>query len=135
MGTDLGGSIRKPASFTGLHSLRPTSRRLPYAGASNIFSGAEALESVLGPMANSLESLEVFMSAVVEARPWEWDSRVVEREWKEVKEVGKKCFAVMRWDGLVRCHPPIERALDEVTAALRKDGHEGESIAIAFSRS
>jgi amidase len=127
VGTDLGGSIRKPASFTGLYSLRPTSRRLPYAGASNIFAGAEALESVLGPMANSLESLEVFMKAVVGAKPWEWDSRVVEREWKEEKLEGPKCFAVMRWDGLVRCHPPIERALDEITAALRKGGHEGKS--------
>ncbi|ORY90294.1 amidase signature domain-containing protein [Leucosporidium creatinivorum] len=124
VGTDLGGSIRKPASFTGLYSLRPTSRRLPYAGASNIFAGAEALESVLGPMANSLESLEVFMKAVVGAKPWEWDSRVIEREWKEQEEEGRKCFAIMRWDGLVRCHPPIERALDEVTEALRKAGHE-----------
>lgn len=134
VGTDLGGSIRKPASFTGLYSLRPTSRRLPYAGASNIFAGAEALESVLGPMANSLESLEVFMKAVVGARPWEWDSRVVEREWKEEKLEVRKTFAIMRWDGLVRCHPPIERALDEVTAALRKEGHEGKSSRRCFAR-
>ncbi|KAI5479485.1 hypothetical protein MNV49_003427 [Pseudohyphozyma bogoriensis] len=123
IGTDLGGSIRKPASFCSLSSLRPTSKRLPYAGASNIFAGAEALESVLGPMARSLSSVQTFMKAIVEARPWEFDSKVVERPWKEFGRE-TKCFAVMRSDGDVRCHPPIERALDETVEALRKAGHE-----------
>lgn len=131
-GTDLGGSIRKPASFCGLYSLRPTSRRLPYAGASNVFAGAESLESVVGPMASSLEALELVMRAVVDARPWEFDPKCVERPWlpfpRSLEAIGgsegKKCFGVMRWDGLVRCHPPIERALDETVAALRRAGHE-----------
>ncbi|KAM0751264.1 amidase [Meredithblackwellia eburnea MCA 4105] len=125
VGTDLGGSIRKPSSFCGLYSLRPTSRRLPYHGASNIFLGAEALESVCGPMARSLNSVAKFMSAIVDAKPWELDAKVVERPWagrEDVKE--KKCFAVMWNDGLVKCHPPLERGLNEVAAKLREAGHE-----------
>ncbi|GAA6041540.1 hypothetical protein JCM8097_004252 [Rhodosporidiobolus ruineniae] len=131
VGTDLGGSIRKPASFCGLYSLRPTSRRLPYAGASNVFEGAEALESVLGPMANSLEGLRVFMQAVVGAKPWEWDAKVVERGWDDalaraegVAGREKKCFAVMWSDGLVRPHPPIERGLRKAVEKLKAAGHE-----------
>ncbi|GAA5860318.1 hypothetical protein JCM8547_003461 [Rhodosporidiobolus lusitaniae] len=131
IGTDLGGSIRKPASFCGLYSLRPTSRRLPYKGASNVFEGAEALESVVGPMGNSLESLRAVMETVVEEKPWEYDPKVVEREWddglaKAEGEKGgeKKCFAVMWTDGLVRPHPPIERGMRECVEALKKAGHE-----------
>ncbi|GAA5912132.1 hypothetical protein JCM6882_003063 [Rhodosporidiobolus microsporus] len=131
IGTDLGGSIRKPASFCGLYSLRPTSRRLPYAGASNVFAGAEALESVLGPMANSLESLRTVMKALVGAKPWEFDAKVVEREWDEElaraegeKGREKKCFAVMWTDGLVRPHPPIERGMRECVDKLKAAGHE-----------
>lgn len=78
-------------------------------------------------MARSRNSLGVFMRVLVGAKPWEWDSRVVEREWKNVEgNEGRKCFAVMRGDGLVRCHPPIERALEEVVIKLRAAGHEGE---------
>lgn len=68
------------------------------------------------------------MKAVIGARPWEWDAKVIEREWKEQGERNegeKKCFAIMRWDGVVRCHPPIERALGEVWEKLKKEGHEG----------
>lgn len=130
VGTDLGGSIRKPASFCGLYSLRPTSRRLPYAGASNTFDGAEALESVVGPMATSLESLRVFMRAVISAKPWEYDPRVVEREWDDELarargDEGKKCFAVMHSDGLVRPQPPLERGMRELAEKLSAAGHEG----------
>lgn len=75
-------------------------------------------------MARSRKSLEVFMKAVVGAKPWEVDSRVVEREWV-AGDPGKKCFAIMKWDKGVRCHPPIERGLEEVAEALRKEGHEG----------
>ncbi|GAA6008101.1 hypothetical protein JCM10207_007030 [Rhodosporidiobolus poonsookiae] len=131
IGTDLGGSIRKPASFCGLYSLRPTARRVPYAGASNVFSGAEALESVAGPMATSLETLRVAMEAIVGGKPWEVDPKVVERPWEGALsraegEWGeeKKCFAVMWSDGLVRPHPPIERGMRECVEKLRAAGHE-----------
>ncbi|GAA5981165.1 hypothetical protein JCM11641_003132 [Rhodosporidiobolus odoratus] len=132
VGTDLGGSIRKPASFCGLYSLRPTARRLPYEGASNIFAGSEGLESVLGPMATSLESLRVLMRAMIEGgEPWLRDAKVVERGWDDslARAAGqrgkeKRCFAVMWTDGLVRPHPPVERGMRECVEKLREAGHE-----------
>lgn len=74
-----GGSIRKPAHYCGLVSLRPTSRRLPYEGAVNVLRGMEANESVLGPLTNSISSAELFMSALIDAKPWEFDSHVMDR--------------------------------------------------------
>lgn len=47
-GTDIGGSIRIPASFNGLYGLRPSTGRLPYQGMANSFDGAPGVLSVVG---------------------------------------------------------------------------------------
>lgn len=74
-----GGSIRVPSHCCGLYGLRPTTRRLPYAGTSNVMKGYEGMESTIGPMARSLDSLNVFMEAVIGAEPAMYDSKVIER--------------------------------------------------------
>lgn len=53
------GSVRIPAAFNGLYGLRPTMRRLPYAGAANTLLGMEHVESSIGPLASSLSGLKV----------------------------------------------------------------------------
>ncbi|GAA5956390.1 hypothetical protein JCM10213_000558, partial [Rhodosporidiobolus nylandii] len=79
VGTDYGGSIRVPSLCNGLFGLRPTTRRIPYSGVSNVLKGFEAIESTIGPLARSVDSLRVFMDAVVGAEPWLRDSKVIER--------------------------------------------------------
>lgn len=41
--------------------------------------GFEGMESTIGPMARSLDSLNVFMDAVIGAEPWLFDAKTVER--------------------------------------------------------
>jgi amidase len=131
----VGGSIRKPSAFCGLYSIRPTTHRLPYYGASNIFEGSIALESTLGPMARSFNSVEYFMRVLVDAKPWQFDAGVVKKLWEsqkgKVKE--KKCFGVMWHDGEVRCHPPLERALRDSVRALKEAGHDGAYLLLLWA--
>lgn len=52
---------------------------MPYADVGNVMKGAEGIESVIGPLARSYSSIDVFMKAVIAAQPWLYDSRVIER--------------------------------------------------------
>jgi len=131
IGTDIGGSVRIPAEFSGIYSLRPSYNRLPYEGAANSLEGQEAISSVIGPMAPHVSCLKTFTKAVLDAKPWNKDPLVARKPWSEAEyqlaEHGgpgaKLCFAVMADNGVVRPHPPVRRALKMVADALREAGH------------
>jgi fatty acid amide hydrolase len=59
LGTDIGGSLRLPAHACGIHSLKPTSRRLTMVGPESLFSGQEAIIAQPGPLTRN-ESGSIF---------------------------------------------------------------------------
>ncbi|OCH94227.1 general amidase [Obba rivulosa] len=130
VGTDIGGSVRIPAAFCGLYSLRPSYERLPYCRAVNAQEGQESISSSLGPMANSAAGVRAFTKAIVDAKPWRKDPLAVRKEWSAreyaLEEHGggaRMCFAVM-WDNdVVKPHPPVLRALEITKSALEAAGH------------
>lgn len=119
-----GGSIRKPSTYCGLYGLRPTTRRLPYQGVSNVLHGFEAIESVIGPIARSVNTLKIVTKALIGAEPWFYDSRVIEKPWLISNKKESLRIAFMFSDGVVHNHPPVQRGLEETAAALRKAGHQ-----------
>ena len=60
-GSDLGGSLRNPASFCNVLGLRPTPGRVPAHPTLNPWSDM----SVLGPMARSVDDIALFLSVLV----------------------------------------------------------------------
>lgn len=129
VGTDIGGSIRIPASYQGLYGLRPTTRRLPYYGLRNYLHGLEAIESSVGPMARTPGSCATFMRAVLHGEPHTSDPTVVELPWREelYRLPGRReklSFGMLTCDDVVRPHPPILRALAMTRRALEAMGHE-----------
>ncbi|QLG74122.1 hypothetical protein HG535_0F06340 [Zygotorulaspora mrakii] len=126
VGTDIGGSIRIPASFQGLYGLRPSHGRIPYMGIANSYKGQEVIPSVIGPLATSLEDIVLFTKSVIESNTWERDPKVVPIPWRDTSYLKHQTlrFAVMWWDGSIMVHPPISRALQMVVRAVEKGSHE-----------
>ncbi|KAJ5113584.1 acetamidase [Penicillium angulare] len=131
VGTDIGGSIRIPAAFNSAYGIRSSHGRLPYAGMANSMEGQETVHSVVGPIANSISDLCLFMKAVLSEEPWKFDSKVIPLPWRvsEVESIqgriakGGLNIAIYPQDGIVCPHPPILRAIQSVQSALDKGGH------------
>ena len=125
VGTDIGGSIRIPAAFSGCLGLRPTANRISLAGCESPACGQESVMPVIGPMGRSVEDIELWMKSYINiGKPWNLDPTLVRMEWREVEvpKVNDLTIAVIRDDGLVRVSPPVRRALDVVVNKLKDAG-------------
>ena len=127
IGTDIGGSIRNPAANCGVFGLRPTSYRLPMDGLGLSMAGVESILCVIGPMSTSLGGVKVFMKSIIDRQPWLIQPSCIplpwrdEQSWLPQREDGSKRLkvAVLWDDGVVKPHPPVLRALREVSEKLR----------------
>lgn len=123
-GSDLGGSLRNPASFCGVVGMRPSPGRV----AASVFSKIDSTLGVEGPMARNVEDLALLFDAMVGEEPADPLSlpsdgtsflAAARSGWKP------KRVAVSRDLGL----PPVDRRVaDLVMAAARK--LEGEGVVV-----
>lgn len=125
IGTDIGGSIRIPAVLQGLYGLSPTIGRIPNRESGR--SQKYVIPPVAGPMATSIESIEMFMESYLSIEPWTSDPQILPIPWRrELATVPRRPlkFGYILSDSVVRCQPPIHRAMREMIEKLKKAGHE-----------
>ncbi|GBE87634.1 Acetamidase [Sparassis crispa] len=130
IGTDVAGSVRAPAHYSGVYTIKASMHRFLKTGNPTSMPGQEAIPAVYSPMTRTLEDLETFWRAIVSMKPWEYDHSCLPIPWREIDLLGSK---PIRWgviwdDGVVTPSPACRRALQEVVSTL--EAHKHEVVAI-----
>ncbi|KAJ5761522.1 Amidase [Penicillium manginii] len=132
IGSDVAGSVRVPAAWSGIYSLRCSTGRWPKAGVSTSMPGQEGIPSVFSPMARTLNDLTYFTRAIINMQPWKYDHSVHPISWRgdlETEAQSKPLrIGLMSNDGVVPPTPAIERAIATTVAALTEAGHTVSEI-------
>ncbi|OSD07767.1 amidase signature enzyme [Trametes coccinea BRFM310] len=126
IGTDVAGSVRAPAHFSGIYTIKASMHRFLKSGNSTSMPGQEGIPAVYSPMTRTLEDLEMFWKAVVGMKPWEYDHSCLPIPWRDVDLASGKPirWGVMWDDGVVAPSPACKRALETVVSELTARGHE-----------
>src|SRR5262249_59062893 len=125
-GGDLGGSLRVPAHFCGICTLKPTSLRLtnldnpPHLGA----HGQEAIINQDGVLARSVADLALGMRILAAPGQELFDPDVPPVAWREPDgiEVARLRVAYYTDNGYFPASPALRRAVQEAAEALRARG-------------
>lgn len=117
LGTDIGGSVRVPAAFCGIASLKPTAGRMPDSGRYSFPLGQTAVPSQVGPMAREVEDVALGFRAAAAKRA---DQPPI-GDWRAV-EIGKLRVGYYTDDGSFETAPAVRRGVEEAVQALRGAG-------------
>ncbi|KAF9029126.1 amidase signature enzyme [Hymenopellis radicata] len=129
IGSDVAGSVRIPAHYSGVYTIKCSTGRMPKMGSATSIPGQEGVPAVYSPMARTLEDLETFWRAIVSMKPWEYEHTCLELPWRPVDLSNKTLrFGVMWDDGVVRPSPACARALKLVVDSVQRAGHTAVPI-------
>lgn len=122
LGSDTAGSIRQPASYTGIVGLLPTYGTVSRHG---LIAMGSSLD-VIGPMTKTVEDAALLYEVI--SGKDELDSTSLERE--EINRIAKKKIAVPTGvRGSSGLAPEVADALEQTISILEKEGYEVEEVA------
>jgi len=111
LGSDALGSVRLPAAFCGIASIKPTSGRLPRTGHVPPPGGwIEALWQI-GPMARFSEDLHLAMQLLAHEDGADFTSPPVAL--REPADIKKTRIAFFTDNGFARCRPEVKAAVEQ----------------------
>lgn len=124
LANDLGGSIRIPCHFCGVHGLRPTSHRLSRTGARRTLRGFEAIVTQAGPIARHVADLSLALGVLIGADSEQRTGDGIPVPLHDHSTVDLSQLRIATWssDGVFPSSPAVQRAVSEASAALRKAG-------------
>ncbi|KAM4722518.1 fatty-acid amide hydrolase 1-like isoform 3-T3 [Rhinophrynus dorsalis] len=125
VGTDLGGSIRLPSSFCGIAGFKPTAVRLSVQGVRQCIDGMNSVPLCIGPMARDVDSLALFMKALLCDEMFQLDLTVPPLPFKDEVYSSSEPLRIGYYDtdGFTFPSPGMRRVLLETKKLLEEAGH------------
>jgi Asp-tRNA(Asn)/Glu-tRNA(Gln) amidotransferase A subunit family amidase len=128
VGSDGGGSIREPAHFTGICGLKPTPGRIPSTGHYPASAGPFALLGVVGPMARTVDDLQVLFAAMQGPDVEDTCAAPVPLRWPKEEDVRKLKVGYFEDDGRTPVTAETRAAVRIAAEALRSAGVQVEAF-------
>ena len=126
LGSDSGGSVRVPAHFTGICSLKPTPGRIPGRGHLPPCVGPFSILGAIGPMARTIGDVALLFDALSGQDPDDPVSQPVALRHPSPEELRAKTIGFFEDDGVVPVTPETRAAVNDAARALREAGFRVE---------
>lgn len=122
LGSDSGGSVRVPAHFTGICSLKPTPGRIPGRGHLPPCVGPFAVLGAIGPMARTMRDVSLLFRTLSGQDPADPSSPPLPLRTLSLEELRGHRIGFFEEDGLVPVTPETRAAVQSAAQALRDAG-------------
>lgn len=126
LGSDSGGSVRVPAHFTGICSMKPTPGRIPGRGHLPPCVGPFAILGAIGPMARTMGDVALLFRALSGQDPLDPVSPPVALRNPGPDELRARAIGYFEDDGLVPVTHETRAAVNDAAQALREAGFRVE---------
>ena len=131
LGSDTGGSIRQPASFTGTYGLKPTYGRISRHG---LIAYASSFDQI-GPFTNNIDDSALLLEVM--AGDDDFDSTVSTQKvdaYGEVEELENQRIAIIKEGYEMEGNDPeVKAAMDKVIKGLKEQGHTVDLVSFPYS--
>jgi Asp-tRNA(Asn)/Glu-tRNA(Gln) amidotransferase A subunit family amidase len=122
LGSDSGGSVREPAHFTGICSLKPTPGRIPGRGHLPACDGPFAILGAIGPMARTVRDVTLLFLALSGQDVLDPVSPPIGLKNESMEDLKRIPIAYFEEDGPVT--PEIRQAVRDAARALENQGFQ-----------
>lgn len=130
LGSDTGGSIRQPASFTGTVGLKPTYGRISRHG---LIAYASSFDQI-GPFTNTVEDAALLLEVMAGSDNYDstTSSKEVDDYANYFEEKNLKIAVIKESCDMEGIDPEVKARMKEITDGLIEEGHEVEYISFPY---